>query len=228
MRLHFGDVPSFVWLFEEIIVRQPYAVDLPAAPQIIDCGANIGLSVVYFKQRFPDAIMLAFEPAPDNFDLLQRNVASNHLTDIACYEAALAIEPGTVTLHSEPGVQGSLHATVGHATARPWLSGTRDVEAVRLSGYIDGRVDLLKLDVEGSEGAVLLDLESAGKLQMVDRILIEYHHHLGSNALTLAGVLSLLEANGFDYMIATDLDSAVAAFGFEDVLIYATACALGT
>lgn len=178
---------------------------------------------MYFKRRFPDAVVLAFEPAPDNFELLRHNIASNDLTDITCYQTALTAAPGTVTLHIEPGVRGSLIATVGEAAARPQLNATRDVPAVRLSDYIDERVDLLKLYVEGSEGAVLLDLEGAGKLRMVDRLLIEYHHHLGSNALTLAGVLSLLEANGFDYMVATDVDSAVTVFGFEDVMIYATA-----
>jgi hypothetical protein len=74
------------------------------------------------------------------------------------------------------------------------------VVAVRLSDYVSSRVDLLKLDVEGSEGDVLLDSHRTAKLAMIDRVLVEYHQHLGGDALTLAQTLSLLEDADFDYL----------------------------
>ncbi len=45
------------------------------APLILDAGANIGASVVYFARTFPRAHLVALEPAPDNFALLQANAA---------------------------------------------------------------------------------------------------------------------------------------------------------
>jgi FkbM family methyltransferase len=44
-------------------------------PLIIDCGANLGASVLLFATRYPQAHVVAIEPAPDNFELLTRNCA---------------------------------------------------------------------------------------------------------------------------------------------------------
>src|SRR6478672_5618518 len=46
----------------EIFIEEVYKQSLPPNPYIIDCGANIGLSVIYLKQMFPDARIIAFEP----------------------------------------------------------------------------------------------------------------------------------------------------------------------
>jgi FkbM family methyltransferase len=45
-------------------------------PLIVDCGANIGASVLWFSARYPEAHIVAVEPAPDNFALLRKNCAS--------------------------------------------------------------------------------------------------------------------------------------------------------
>src|SRR5581483_2248051 len=56
MTLHFVDFEALLVVFEEMFARQPYAVDdLPARPLIVDCGANVGMSILYFKRRYPDA-----------------------------------------------------------------------------------------------------------------------------------------------------------------------------
>ena len=60
-----------------------------AAPRIVDCGAHIGLSVLYFKRRWPRAQITAFEPSPDTFALLERNVGSNGLADVELVNAAI-------------------------------------------------------------------------------------------------------------------------------------------
>ncbi|SHL96074.1 FkbM family methyltransferase [Chitinophaga sp. CF418] len=52
------------------------------APYIIDCGANIGLSILYFKWLYPKAKVLAFEPDGDNLVILQKNVESYGMNDI--------------------------------------------------------------------------------------------------------------------------------------------------
>ncbi|GJP66952.1 hypothetical protein CLOP_g23817 [Closterium sp. NIES-67] len=54
---------------------------------ILDAGANIGLASLVFAMRFPDALIVALEPARDNFELLQRNV--KHLPQILPVNAAL-------------------------------------------------------------------------------------------------------------------------------------------
>ena len=51
------------------------AVAAGKRPLIVDCGANIGASVAWFSMRYPKARIIAVEPAPENFAVLQRNTA---------------------------------------------------------------------------------------------------------------------------------------------------------
>ena len=51
--------------------------DLPSKPDVIvDLGANIGLSLALFSERYPEARIYGFEPAPDHFEILQLNIAA--------------------------------------------------------------------------------------------------------------------------------------------------------
>jgi FkbM family methyltransferase len=43
-------------------------------PVIIDCGGNIGLSVLYFKYLFPNSVITVFEPSPPVFEILKENI----------------------------------------------------------------------------------------------------------------------------------------------------------
>src|ERR1035441_6582175 len=79
------------------------------------------------------------------------------------------------------------------------------VRTVRLSDYITEDVDLLKLDVEGSEMAILEDLMAAGKLERVRQIIGEYHHHVKPDEDRLGEFLSLLERAGFGYHLCAAL-----------------------
>src|SRR5262245_31023688 len=55
---------------DEIFEEEIYKIKLPSKPTIIDCGANIGLSVIYLKLQSPDAHVIAFEPDTRNYELL--------------------------------------------------------------------------------------------------------------------------------------------------------------
>ncbi len=61
---------------KEIFLDEIYKQNLPSKPYIIDCGANIGLSVIYMKRFFPGAEIIAFEPDEQNFKFLEENVRS--------------------------------------------------------------------------------------------------------------------------------------------------------
>jgi FkbM family methyltransferase len=72
-------------------------VELPATPQaIIDLGAHVGMSVLYFRERYPAARILAVEPNPANFAKLERNVGG--LPDVELRPVAAGGEPGTAWL----------------------------------------------------------------------------------------------------------------------------------
>src|SRR5260370_35941728 len=63
-------------VFNSIFRREEYGLRIPALPKVIvDAGAYTGLSTVYFALKYPDACIIALEPSPYNFDLLELNTA---------------------------------------------------------------------------------------------------------------------------------------------------------
>lgn len=148
-------------LFKEMFLTEPYAFEpTTLTPFIIDGGANIGMAVVYFKKHFPQAHILAFEPSPEAFRLLTRNVAANNLQDVELYNVALAPTTGELPFYTETDgatLNGSL---------LPYAAGVHTVRvpARRLADYLPAAtpIDLLKLDVEGAEPGILADLAQAG------------------------------------------------------------------
>jgi FkbM family methyltransferase len=192
------DYLSFRDLFTELFVMREYEFKGDDEPHIIDCGSNIGMSVLFFKKAFPRCEVLCFEPNPAAFECLQRNVAANNLDRVVLVEAAVGIEAGSATLYTAPSHEGSdLEASIV-ATMQPGRSLIeRTVRRVRVSEYVDRHVDLMKLDVQGGEGAVVEDLAASGKLGHVQRLIIEYHDDLTDAQNRLGDLLRRLEAAGF-------------------------------
>src|SRR5512139_2849374 len=86
-----------LFLVHEVFVNGAYAFEPPTCrPRIVDCGANIGMSVIFFKSLYPDAEVLAFEPDPRTFARLKENVEANRLAAIRLVNAAVAATPGTL------------------------------------------------------------------------------------------------------------------------------------
>ena len=80
-----------------------------------------------------------------------------------------------------------------------------EVNIVKLSDYIQEPVDILKLDIEGSEGEVLEDLESSHKLSLIKNIFIEYHYDGVNTAYPLGNILTILEKAGYQYVLASNV-----------------------
>ncbi|MDP9364244.1 MAG: FkbM family methyltransferase [Chloroflexota bacterium] len=180
-----------------------FAADSPA-PLILDGGAHIGVSVLFFKRLHARARIVAFEPNPTVFSLLQRNVRQNDLADVRLVNAALAPEAGEIDFHAQRG--GCRERTWGGSAARnrwlefdPEASRTIRVPAVRLSSFLDRPVDLLKLDVEGLEAEVLAEAEPV--LHRAKEIVLEFHGSSTNPANSLERLLGVLERTGFAYAL---------------------------
>lgn len=95
----FLDYPSLILMFSEVFVRKEYEfITTSERPFIIDAGSNIGLATLYFKRRYPGARVVAFEPEPTAFALLETNVRNNDLRDVELVNAALGGKRGHVAL----------------------------------------------------------------------------------------------------------------------------------
>lgn len=197
-----ADGPNFYLQYKDIFVRRIYHFEAQRPdPLILDCGSNIGMSVLYFKHVYPRARLMGFEPDPAIFRVLEENVARNGLPNVQLVHAALSRSERMVTLFSD--------ATIGSCLVqhRPSDFG-RDVHkcevpCVRLRTYLTEPVDFLKMNIEGAEWEVLADSED--RLRQVREIVVEYHHHPGLPR-TLHKILALLHRQGFEYLV-NDFDS---------------------
>src|SRR5207247_4266558 len=155
-------VSSLAFLHNEIFVKLAYYFRARRPdPLIVDGGSNIGMSVLFFKALYPDARVVAFEPAAPAHHLLVANVEANRLADVEVHRAALGRENGVVAFYEDPEDP----ATFRMSTRRERIpGGETTVEQRRLSEFLGGEVDLVKLDVEGAEADVLDDLVESGAL----------------------------------------------------------------
>jgi FkbM family methyltransferase len=174
----------------ELFVDQIYKFEAKRQnPLIIDCGANIGLSVIYFKHLYPEAEVIAFEPDPKIFRVLQRNVGTFRLEGIVLHCKAVWNRVTTLSFLPDGGVGGRLVLEEGKKKSI-------QVQTVRLRGFLSQPVDFLKLDIEGAEYEVIKDI--CDVLEKVDHLFVEYHG-AADETQTLHEILQMIQDAGFRY-----------------------------
>ena len=173
-----------------VFIDEIYFQHLGPSPLILDCGANIGLSVIYLKKLFPEARIVAFEPDEQNFGLLEKNVASFGFSKVELRQEAVWTENTNITFSASGTLGSKIESGVNKYTTT--------VKATRLKDFLQDPVDFLKLDIEGAEYTVLKD--AAEKIRAAKNIFIEYHGNFEQNE-ELTEIFELLIQNGFHYYI---------------------------
>lgn len=212
--------PDLRHLFEEIFITQSYTFQTTSAePFIIDCGSNIGMSILFFKKLYPNAHIIGFEPDQKTFDTLTHNITHNNITSVQLYNKALYNKETELTFYHNPTIDGDLRMGI-HQEHR--FAGYK-VKAVPLSSFIDKKVDFLKMDIEGAERYVFEDLVANDKLKLINQMVFEYHHHVAAqeDQDTLSGILAQLENNGFGYQVTSPHKSLTPKNTKQTILIYA-------
>jgi len=218
-RVKFCRYRTFSRLFKAIFLNQIYHfVTDKANPFIIDCGSNIGMSVLYFKMIYPDSEILAFEPDREAYSCLETNVRLNELKSIETIKKAISNKEGRIDFWFDQENPGSLRGSI----IRERMPKQRqEVEAACLSKYIDREVDFLKTDVEGAERDIIEELSNERKLHYIKQMIIEYHHHIVKDTDVFSRILRILEDAGFGYQIESGLKRPLKRQRFQDILIYA-------
>ena len=151
-KIHIVDIASFNFIRKEIFDQQIYKFKADTeVPYIIDCGANIGLSIIYFKQLYPDAEIVGFEPDDKVFKALQHNMEAFNFSNVELIKKACWNEETTLKFYSE-GADG------GRVAKEFDTDQIIEVETIRLRKFLDRKVDFLKIDIEGAEVQVLADM----------------------------------------------------------------------
>ncbi len=137
------------------LVRAAAARHQRRRPLVVDGGANLGWYSVVAGLLGADVI--AAEPMPANADLLDHNVTTNGLDDrVRVERAALGAEEGIATLHLSSSNQGDHRLHVGTTADPAKRKQTVEVRVTRLDTLLGGsRPDVIKLDTQGSEVAIL-------------------------------------------------------------------------
>jgi FkbM family methyltransferase len=219
-RVQFFNYYTFLLLFQDVFLSDSYrfSSDCPE-PFIVDCGSNIGMSILYFKRLYPNARIIGFEPDFRTFQTLRHNIEANGLTGVSLFNAALAGSKGTISFYHKPMFPGSPTMSVIKQNL-PGVAETH-VASDLLSNHISEGVDLLKLDVEGAEDEVVEEMARSQKLRFIRQIIAEYHHHSHPRSARLSGFLKALDHEGFDYQIKAALKTPFSKDVDQDILIYA-------
>jgi FkbM family methyltransferase len=160
-------------IFDEVVIQNGYHFPLACDPQVIvDVGANIGMATLWFKARWPQAQVIAVEPDPNNFALLQRNLKD--IPGVRTVQAALAPVDGAIGFETE-----GLNPSAYHIRAlRPGEEGVPAITMATLMRQcgID-HIDLLKLDIEGAEKEVF-EAPDLAWMDRVDTLAVELHDRM--------------------------------------------------
>jgi FkbM family methyltransferase len=159
-------------------------------PRILDAGANIGMASLYFKRMFPKARISAFEADPIIAGVLQKNLSKFGYSDVAVH--TVAVSDCTTTMKFS--ANGSDGGRLGDG-------GEISVPVVRMRDWLDGPIDLLKLDIEGEEFKVILDCKD--RLENVSKVFVEYHS-FESQPQRLPEILTILRDASFRLYVQTD------------------------
>ncbi len=202
---YFTSVKHFAGLFMEIFFKGYYHLEkTDISLEAIDCGANIGVSLLYIKLMAPRARVKCFEPNPAALTLLNKNIEANGWqNDVIVYPYALGKTKGRVEFFVDRDDASSYGASLSKylASRRPLNSFLVDI--VCLSDYITGLIDFLKIDIEGAEFDVLEDLIETNKMRDISQIQLEHHYHPEFFKKSLDEMLKLLEGAGFQFKVRT-------------------------
>ena len=190
------------WIAREVALARVYERrgSLPRGGTVIDVGAHIGIfTILASRAAGPDGRVLAFEPAPDNFELLLENLRRNGCENVEAQRRAVSSVKGARQFRvSRAGATGSNTLEVGDKSAgQPGESETIYVDCLTLDSLVQEgalpSLDFLKVDVEGHELEVLRG--GAGVLERLrPRIVVETN----PRSPRRESVTSFLEARGYE------------------------------
>jgi FkbM family methyltransferase len=165
---------------------------------IVDAGANIGMFSVWAARQLPESHILALEPFPETFARLQHNLQTNQLGNrVEAVQLALAAESGERLMPVAAESQRRKLIAAGLET-----DGEKAVRvaSITIAELIDRyelrRIDLLKMDIEGSEWEVLHSTP-VSVLHCIRRIQFEYHQVHARLGYTRDTLFAYLRSAGY-------------------------------
>jgi FkbM family methyltransferase len=161
-------------------------------PVIVDIGAHIGVFSIAAAKRYPAAKILSYEPLPENYELLKKNIEANKTRNVSPFNLAIFTKKGTGNLYFNRKFTAG--CTLMKSVRNP-VSETIKVKSVSVSDIFRTNkirsIDLLKIDTEGAEYTILKSVHK-NYFKKIRFIHSEFHAEKDEK-----GIKNLLERNGF-------------------------------
>jgi len=174
---------------------------------IFDVGAHHGQTARRFRELFPESTIFSFEPFPQSFDVLKRQVA--HDPSIRIFNFGLSSRDETSDFHSNPNSETNSLLSTDSLGATTWGQGLLETKEIVRAKFkmLDSviselklpKIDILKLDVQGAEHLVMKGAASAcreGQIDMIYSEIITQPTYVGQKRLDEA--LRVFYDSGFD------------------------------
>jgi len=158
------------YIFSEVFIDKCYNVDIfPSPNTILDLGANVGYSSIFFKKKYPAAEVVCVEPIQDNLLILRQNIKLNNL-DIKVLEGAISCVSGMIHMHT--GIKDYNYTVTNILNEDNLIVKAFTVDDILVKFGWDS-IDLLKVDIEGYEKELLS--KNANWVSKVNNLIIEAH-----------------------------------------------------
>ena len=188
---------SFYWMHKEIYDEEIYRFRPQSdQPLIIDCGANYGVSLTWFKKHYPFSRIIAVEADPCIYKILEANVKRHQLDNIQLMQRAVSATRAPLSFSCIGADSSRIQSLNPEAEYNG--SSVVSIQSVLIDDLIDNEiVDFLKVDIEGAEVDAL---NACRKLDQVNQLFVEYHSFAHAPQ-KLQELLRTLQDAGFRYYI---------------------------
>jgi len=159
--------PPDLYTFHYIFTKHEYDFDCGSVEYIIDAGANIGLASVFFGLKYPEAKILSVEPEDSNYKLLVAN--TKRFPNIKTIKAALWSHNTSVNIVNPDASECEYQ--VSETNDKNEIAAITVEDA--MSELDTERIDILKMDIEGSEIEVFRT--SGSWIDKIGAIVLETH-----------------------------------------------------
>lgn len=139
----------------EKLITELVQAEIRPGDIVVDIGANIGYYTLLFARSVgPSGHVYAFEPDPENFALLQKNIVLNGYTNVTLEQKAVSDRTDTLRLYLADNVGD--HRAYDSGDHRSCI----EIPAVALDSYFGAqKIDFIKMDIQGFEHTVLRGMQ---------------------------------------------------------------------
>lgn len=186
LRTYTGDIDMFYEVLWKKVYSNPL-LEWANTRTVVDLGANIGMTSLYFVRRFPTATVYAVEPDADNFKLLTANLSDEILQKrLFTLHAAISADNGIAYVQKKEKAYNS--------TISPEVTSGVQVRTINMSTLMGemkiSTIDILKIDIEGWEESLFAG--ETGWLKNIKSVVMECH-----SPSIREHCKSVLHSNGF-------------------------------